>query len=959
MDFNSNATTAVDWTNVANNYSGVVNKINDLKTSTGTNIETGMVTAAMKFASSAIDDIENRCILFLFDGEPNRCNASNCYGISSDRHHCHYNAEIAANNIPDNVTKYAVFLGSSTATIKCTSGNSGTSCSIKGNPTLMTTWFGKGENNRLNFDTVFTSSTSSQLAGIYEAILEEMEVAAKAWQVIDPLSSSVVFSEGFGGTGSSVPGGVVSNVNDNLQWNLLKETPGDGVTEHTYTYTCTYEVELNTLADAYSASKSYATNDPTYLTYELIENEISSGLQRAYFNIPAVRGFAGSFSFTKVDSVTNAGISGAEFTISHDADNCPCDVVKERNWSSTSTSDGTVSFSNIPSGHKYTLTETGTPEGYLDSTASYNLSVDYGVVTIEGVNDIENFTVQNTEDPYIDINVKKEWITGNNNNHGYLNVTAKLFANGVDTGKSITLNRNSNWEGTFYNLLKKDASGIPYDYTIEESFSDDDNYTSRIVRNSETSFTIYNVLKGRILITVTKEWNDNNDQDGIRPQTVYAQPQHLRDGRYQNNGSPVPLTADNGWTYTWTNLSSNNQYRVVESDVPDGYTSESSGSMSEGFIITNSHTPTKISVTGKKTWVDSSNQYNTRPDSITVRLLANGREVANKVVTANDDWEWAFTDLPKYSSGNEIVYTVTEDDVAGYTSVPDGLNITNTLKTIDIPGKKEWDDAGNQDGKRPAEITVKLFADGTDTGKTATANAASDWKYTFENLPKYANGKLIAYTVTEDAVEGYETKADGYNFTNSYKHGKLVIMKTLSGDAVNPDDEFTLKLTLGYDLNTVPADLSTGPTNDSIFAAAKEAAGGVNIIFTRYNCNGNIVDSLNRIFYVNLANEYEFKLKGGEKLIVSNLPDGNPIQYLVEETNSKGYTDTYTNETGKVSLYGDPVIVTVNNKLNRDGTVIPPIIPDKPPKTGDASVLGYGVMAIMTALSTMDIFRKK
>ncbi len=41
-----------------------------------------------------------------------------------------------------------------------------------------------------------------------------------------------------------------------------------------------------------------------------------------------------------------------------------------------------------------------------------------------------------------------------------------------------------------------------------------------------------------------------------------------------------------------------------------------------------------------------------------------------------------------------------------------------------------------QTQKRPP-ITVKLYADGNDTGKTATANAAGNWNYSFGRVPKY------------------------------------------------------------------------------------------------------------------------------------------------------------------------------------------------------------------------------
>ncbi|MCD0027789.1 Cna B-type domain-containing protein, partial [Streptococcus agalactiae] len=72
-----------------------------------------------------------------------------------------------------------------------------------------------------------------------------------------------------------------------------------------------------------------------------------------------------------------------------------------------------------------------------------------------------------------------------------------------------------------------------------------------------------------------------------------------------------------------------------------------------------------------------------RPTSIKVNLLANGTVINSQTVTAGDDWSYSFTDLPKYANGSEIVYTVTEDAVADYTTTYDGYNITNSY----TPGK--------------------------------------------------------------------------------------------------------------------------------------------------------------------------------------------------------------------------------------------------------------------------------
>ena len=70
----------------------------------------------------------------------------------------------------------------------------------------------------------------------------------------------------------------------------------------------------------------------------------------------------------------------------------------------------------------------------------------------------------------------------------------------------------------------------------------------------------------------------------------------------------------------------------------------------------------------------------------------------------------AFKDLPKYKDGKEIVYTVSEEAVEGYTSQLEGTNLTNTYTpaTVSIEGSKIWKDDDNRDGLRPSQITVIL-----------------------------------------------------------------------------------------------------------------------------------------------------------------------------------------------------------------------------------------------------------
>lgn len=90
-------------------------------------------------------------------------------------------------------------------------------------------------------------------------------------------------------------------------------------------------------------------------------------------------------------------------------------------------------------------------------------------------------------------------------------------------------------------------------------------------------------------VSVTKEWNDENDHDSLRPASVSVQ--LYADGK--PSGEPVELNKENGWKHTFDGLTKYSKgkeivYTVTESAV-NGYTSTVTGSAANGFMITNSH----------------------------------------------------------------------------------------------------------------------------------------------------------------------------------------------------------------------------------------------------------------------------------------------------------------------------------------------------------------------------------
>ncbi|MDO5346419.1 MAG: Cna B-type domain-containing protein, partial [Lachnospiraceae bacterium] len=328
--------------------------------------------------------------------------------------------------------------------------------------------------------------------------------------------------------------------------------------------------------------------------------------------------------------------------------------------------------------------------------------------------------------------------------------------------QEVTPDANGNWSWSFTGLPKYE-NGQEIQYTITEDAVA--GYTSEVtgynVTNSYTPETTE--------VSGSKTWNDAENQDGKRPESITIR---VWNGATEVASQEVTPDANGNWSWSFTGLPKYEngqeiQYTITE-DAVAGYTSEVTG-----YNVTNSYTPETTEVSGSKTWNDAENQDGKRPESITIRVWNGATEVASQEVTpdANGNWSWSFTGLPKYENGQEIQYTITEDAVAGYTSEVTGYNVTNsyTPETTEVSGSKTWNDNNNQDGKRPESITIRVWNGATEVAsQEVTPDENGNWSWSFTDLPKYENGQEITYTVTEDAVEGYESEVTGYNVTNSY-----------------------------------------------------------------------------------------------------------------------------------------------------------------------------------------------
>ncbi|HDR7441326.1 TPA: Cna B-type domain-containing protein, partial [Bacillus toyonensis] len=131
-------------------------------------------------------------------------------------------------------------------------------------------------------------------------------------------------------------------------------------------------------------------------------------------------------------------------------------------------------------------------------------------------------------------------------------------------------------------------------------------------------------------------------------------------------------------------------------------------------------------------------------------------------------------------------YEVKEQAVAGYESKVNGTDITNTkVGETKVEGTKTWKDDNAKD--RPEMIKVDLLQNGK-VVDTKEVTAATNWKYTFEKLQAYdANGVAYKYEVKEQPVDGYESKVNGYDITNT-KAGETKVEGTKTWKDDNAKD---------------------------------------------------------------------------------------------------------------------------------------------------------------------------
>jgi len=350
----------------------------------------------------------------------------------------------------------------------------------------------------------------------------------------------------------------------------------------------------------------------------------------------------------------------------------------------------------------YTVKEVAVPDGYK--------------VTVND-KDKANVVLTNTHEPALtEMKVTKKWEDANDQDGlRPKSIKVQLYAGDEKVGDPVELSADNQWTHTFSKLAEKKA-GQAISYRVEEVAvpegyqvtADTSDATHTILTNTHTPAVID--------IPVTKIWNDQDNQDGLRPASIVV--------NLLANGEKVAqkeLTNATDWKESFTGLPKFKDGKEIVYTLQEEKVAEYTTTIDQAaYTITNTHAPGKTSVTVTKKWDDENDKDGIRPKSIRVQLYANDQKVGQEVeLSAENKWTHTFADLDEKANGNTITYTVREVSVPkGYEARNDedgkgNVVITNkhvpkeTPKQPTPPSSSEPKKPGQPEPKKPSQPEPK------------------------------------------------------------------------------------------------------------------------------------------------------------------------------------------------------------------------------------------------------------
>ena len=782
ISFDSDATREQDWIDVSiqEGLDDANEAIDDLTANGGTNIEGGLLLAnnnlddAQK-AGQELDGVDYIYTILLTDGSPtnyvrdHNATKNSLTEISGDGKGTE-TTEDCYKDVPSIAEK-----------IKQTSRLSKLYSICYGdvwNDTLYSTGSGwdkekvtVGEWLTGFSSTAYQSDSAQDLFDNFDSILSQIILATQAFRVTDMMGPYMTPVEVTSGEGKFS--------GNTLTWNLLTSEPDEssslitddqGNVSGFLSYTLTYKVKLDNLQSAQSEPiQETNVNKSASLTYAVKENGVWTGGSDnnplvGYFAQPTVKSHYGNLTFTKKGS-DGKTLDGVKFTLT---------TTEKGNWKmeAESRDGGTVSFTNIPSGHTYTLTETlpGQYENQYTPVDNASITVKYGNVTgSEGL-----FTGE--EDNLILTNAAKTGTltvtkTVKELPEGLADLPEDFAITVTDESSAVVATLKYGTEtssnGTYYSTAGNwQISLVPGTYTVTESNYEVDGYSVETTGNNTTvEVTAGQTVTADLTNTYTKQV----------PGLEVTKTLDKVNGADYDSGM-VKVGDVLTYTITVKNTGNTTLNNVLVTDTINGSGEFSLSTTDTGVALKD--TTATIETLAVNTTVTITATYTVAADdagqTITNTAVATASDGTTdqpdnppSVTVENPDWTVTKTvDNATPNVGDTITYTITVRNTGNTTL--NGLTVTDTMdddRTVTwvtpLPPNVTDDDG---DGI----LTVSGLAPNKDVVITATYTVvATDAGATFQNTVTVSDG-----TTSETPDEPPEVTVSNPNVS---------INKTVSG----------------------------------------------------------------------------------------------------------------------------------------------------------------------------------